>query len=48
MKLEKMYSTNYFSLSKMAFEIYSEEQNWFPLEALQGKKHMPKADWREA
>lgn len=37
MKLEKMYSTNYFSLLKVAFEIYSEELNWLPHEALQGK-----------
>lgn len=37
MKLEKMYNTNYFSLLKMTFEIYSEELNWFPHEALQGK-----------
>lgn len=47
MKLEKMHDTNYFSLLKMTFEIYPEKLNWFPHEALQGKKYMPKADSRE-
>lgn len=47
MKLEEMYNTNYFSLLKTTFEIYSEKLNWLPQEALQGKNHTPNADWRE-
>lgn len=42
-----MYNTTYFSLLKIAFEIYPEKLNCFLHEALQGKKYMPKVGWRE-